>query len=360
MVPDGGTFTRSTPGAAKLDGAVLLHYLDGFIDAGAAGLLSAHLMGSLDHEAVVTFDVDRLIDYRSRRPPMVYDKDHWDSYDAPELAIHQVRDSAGKTSLMLTGPEPDHEWERFTSAVASREQPPGSRACARVPRHPDGCPAHPPAGSDRARHPARAVHRVPADRGPAAGTGQRGLAAGAAPGRGEPRGGRLRRARAALPGARRPTQPRPWRCWNAWPGPPAWRCRTRRCGTRRGAPTRRSPARWRRPTRSASWCRRWSDSTTRSWMPPSGEGLLAEPGAEMPTAEAMRGRPLPRRLGSEPYCWVRRPRSWAVTRPGTRPCAACGAKSRWSGSLQPKSCNNGGIPLVGVKIRRRPRRKGLA
>src|SRR5262249_59214214 len=45
--------------------------------------------------------------------------DHWDCYDAPELAIHRVRDGAGKPFLMLTGPEPDHEWERFTSAVAT-------------------------------------------------------------------------------------------------------------------------------------------------------------------------------------------------------------------------------------------------
>ena len=98
MVPDGGDLYQVDPGAAKLDGAILLHYLDGFIDAGAAGrLLTAHLLGSLDHEAVVTFDVDRLIDYRSRRPPMTYDKDHWDSYDAPELAIHRVRDGAGET-----------------------------------------------------------------------------------------------------------------------------------------------------------------------------------------------------------------------------------------------------------------------
>jgi predicted ATP-grasp superfamily ATP-dependent carboligase len=120
MVPDGGDLYQVDPGAAKLDGAVLLHYLDGFIDAGAAGrLLAAHLMGSLDHEAVVRFDVDRLIDYRSRRPAMTYDKDHWDAYDAPELAIHQVRDTAGTPFLMLTGPEPDHEWERFTSAVAN-------------------------------------------------------------------------------------------------------------------------------------------------------------------------------------------------------------------------------------------------
>ena len=117
-VPDAGNLYEVDPGAAKLDGAVLLHYLDGFIDAGAAGrLLTAHLLGSLDHEAVVTFDVDRLIDYRSRRPPMTFDKDHWESYEAPMIAIHQVRDNAGTQFLMLTGPEPDHEWERFINAV---------------------------------------------------------------------------------------------------------------------------------------------------------------------------------------------------------------------------------------------------
>ena len=117
-VPDAGNLYEVDPGAAKLDGAVLLHYLDGFIDAGAAGrLLTAHLLGSLDHEAVVTFDVDRLIDYRSRRPPMTFDKDHWESYEAPMIAIHQVRDNAGTPFLMLTGPEPDHEWERFINAV---------------------------------------------------------------------------------------------------------------------------------------------------------------------------------------------------------------------------------------------------
>ena len=118
MVPEAGNLYEVDPGAPELDGAVLLHYLDGFIDAGAAGrLLSAHLLGSLDHEAVVTFDVDRLIDYRSRRPPMTFDKDHWESYEAPMIAIHQVRDSAGTPFLMLTGPEPDHEWERFINAV---------------------------------------------------------------------------------------------------------------------------------------------------------------------------------------------------------------------------------------------------
>ncbi len=118
MVRDAGDLYEVGPGAPELDGAVMLHYLDGFIDAGAAGrLLTAHLLGTLEHEAVVTFDVDRLIDYRSRRPAMTFDKDHWEDYEAPELAVHLARDQAGTPFLLLTGPEPDHEWERFIAAV---------------------------------------------------------------------------------------------------------------------------------------------------------------------------------------------------------------------------------------------------
>jgi predicted ATP-grasp superfamily ATP-dependent carboligase len=120
MAQDAGDLFQASPGAPDISGAVMLHYLDGFIDAGAAGrLLTAHLMGSLEHEPVVTFDADRLIDYRSRRPPMTFDKDHWEEYEAPELAIHLARDQAGTPFLLLTGPEPDHEWERFISAVTS-------------------------------------------------------------------------------------------------------------------------------------------------------------------------------------------------------------------------------------------------
>ena len=61
MVRDAGDLYEVGPDAPELDGAVMLHYLDGFIDAGAAGrLFTAHLLGSLEHKAVVTFDVDRL------------------------------------------------------------------------------------------------------------------------------------------------------------------------------------------------------------------------------------------------------------------------------------------------------------
>ena len=97
---------------------VMLYYLDGFIDAGAAGrLLTAHLLSSLEHEQIATFDIDSLLDYRSRRPIMTFAKDHWDDYDAPELGVSLLRDTAGTPFLLLAGLEPDREWETFTAAV---------------------------------------------------------------------------------------------------------------------------------------------------------------------------------------------------------------------------------------------------
>jgi len=118
VVRDPGDLYEVSPDAPVLDGVVMLHYLDGFIDAGAAGkLLSAHLLGTLEHEEVARFDVDRLIDYRSRRPPMIFSQDRWESYEAPELAMHLLKDAAGSQFLLLTGPEPDSQWERFAAAV---------------------------------------------------------------------------------------------------------------------------------------------------------------------------------------------------------------------------------------------------
>lgn len=97
---------------------VLVHALTGFVDAGQAGHVAvAHLLENLEHRVLATFDVDQLMDYRSRRPKMIFDGDHWAGYEQPELVLHEVRDSAGTTFLLLAGPEPDLQWERFTDAV---------------------------------------------------------------------------------------------------------------------------------------------------------------------------------------------------------------------------------------------------
>ena len=99
-------------------GTVLVHALTGFVDAGQAGQVAvAHLLANLEHRVLATFDVDQLLDYRTRRPTMVFDGDRWDSYERPELVLHEVRDSEGTAFLLLAGPEPDLQWERFTDAV---------------------------------------------------------------------------------------------------------------------------------------------------------------------------------------------------------------------------------------------------
>jgi hypothetical protein len=60
--------------APDVDGAAMLVHLEGFMDAGAAGrLLTEHLLDTFDHVTVATFDTDRLLDYRSRRPLMTFD-----------------------------------------------------------------------------------------------------------------------------------------------------------------------------------------------------------------------------------------------------------------------------------------------
>jgi predicted ATP-grasp superfamily ATP-dependent carboligase len=109
------TLDSDLPDLAK---PVMLHSLDGFIDAGApGGLITEHLLSTLEHHSLATFNVDRLIDYRSRRPVMTFVKDHWESYDAPELVLHVMKDEDGTPFLLLSGPEPDHEWELFLAAV---------------------------------------------------------------------------------------------------------------------------------------------------------------------------------------------------------------------------------------------------
>jgi predicted ATP-grasp superfamily ATP-dependent carboligase len=108
--------------AAKLENShpVLIHQLDGFVDAGHAGrLLSAHLLEHLDHEVLAEFDHDQLHDYRSRRPAMIFDTDRWKSYADLHLRLYRLVDEQGEVFLLLSGPEPDVQWERFSAAVVS-------------------------------------------------------------------------------------------------------------------------------------------------------------------------------------------------------------------------------------------------
>ncbi|WP_426560527.1 proteasome assembly chaperone family protein [Angustibacter sp. McL0619] len=113
------TLAEPSPDLVPGPSSTLVHALNGFVDAGSAPRLVAdHLLTSLPHEVVATFDADQLVDYRSRRPAMVYDQNHYASYERPELLLYSVRDRDGQVFLLLRGPEPDTQWERFAAAVA--------------------------------------------------------------------------------------------------------------------------------------------------------------------------------------------------------------------------------------------------
>lgn len=92
--------------------------LSGFTDSGSTiGQLSDHFFSSLKHELVLRFDNDELLDYRSRRPTLFFDKDHIESYEPATLAVYLVWDEAGQPFLLLDGYEPDMRWEAFARSV---------------------------------------------------------------------------------------------------------------------------------------------------------------------------------------------------------------------------------------------------
>ena len=111
------TFETDTP-LSDLPASVLLVSLGGFVDAGQTQrLLTEHVLSVLPHTVVASFDVDQLMDYRGRRPAMMFDRDRWSSYADPTLLLYRVTDADGQPFLILSGHEPDYQWERVIEAI---------------------------------------------------------------------------------------------------------------------------------------------------------------------------------------------------------------------------------------------------
>ena len=147
-------YTVDARTAAELAGAgtrpVLLHAMQGFIDAGGAGEVAvSHLLERFEPRRLVTFDADRLVDYRARRPAMTFDVWRWSAYEAPELTVDLLRDADGTPFLLLHGLEPDVGWERFALAVRSLVERLGVRLVLGVHGIPMGVPHTRPLGVTR-------------------------------------------------------------------------------------------------------------------------------------------------------------------------------------------------------------------
>jgi len=116
------TFETDTP-LGDLRASVLLVSLGGFVDAGQAQqMLTDHVLATLPHTVVASFDVDQLVDYRGRRPVMMFDRDRWSTYADPALLLYRVTDADGQPFLVLCGHEPDYQWERVVGAIQQLNQ----------------------------------------------------------------------------------------------------------------------------------------------------------------------------------------------------------------------------------------------
>lgn len=110
-------FARKDPAPARPDPAVLLVSLDGFLSAGSAPAILGEYLHSLPHEVVRELDLDDYYDYRARRPPIVFHRDHYRDLKMPSLDICEARDAKGERFFFLTGPEPDYRWEQFADEL---------------------------------------------------------------------------------------------------------------------------------------------------------------------------------------------------------------------------------------------------
>jgi hypothetical protein len=104
---------RNRPAVPAGSGPVLIHALDGFLGAGSAARLASDELRTGQGELVHEFDLDSMFDYRARRPMIAFSEDHYAEYDEPTLQIVLERDGNGTPYLLLAGPEPDFQWERF-------------------------------------------------------------------------------------------------------------------------------------------------------------------------------------------------------------------------------------------------------
>jgi hypothetical protein len=113
-----GLYDLSTDVAGVPEGLHLVAGLTGFADAGGAVTqLSQYLVDTLDNQVLAAFDADALLDYRARRPTIQFDQDHISDYRPAKLNLYLMKDELQQPFLLLTGYEPDFQWERFTAAV---------------------------------------------------------------------------------------------------------------------------------------------------------------------------------------------------------------------------------------------------
>lgn len=124
-----------------LDAPVLVVALEGWIDAGfAASRAVEALISQSDSTLVATFDADALLDYRARRPTMHLIDGVNTGLTWSTTELHAIRSPNGADVLLLTGVEPDHAWQAFSTDVRDLAVDLGARMQLGFGAYPAGVP----------------------------------------------------------------------------------------------------------------------------------------------------------------------------------------------------------------------------
>lgn len=124
-----------------LDEPVLIVVLTGWIDAGGSARAAIE---TIEREAeaspIAEFDDDVYVDFRARRPVMelregLHSVLHWE-----RIIISAGHDQTGRDLLVLSGPEPDMAWHRFTRVVGEFAAETGVRQMVHLGAYPFAVP----------------------------------------------------------------------------------------------------------------------------------------------------------------------------------------------------------------------------
>ena len=120
--------------------------LHGWIDAGGAARAAAE---AIEDDAaaspIAEFDDDVYVDYRARRPIMELRDGLNSVLNWERITLTLGRDQTGRDVLLLTGPEPDMAWHRFTRTVGELAELLGVRQFAHLGAYPFATPHTRPA-----------------------------------------------------------------------------------------------------------------------------------------------------------------------------------------------------------------------
>jgi proteasome assembly chaperone (PAC2) family protein len=120
---------------------VLVLALDGWIDAGfGAAVARRALLDANPTTAMATFDTDRLLDFRARRPTMRLTDGEVTSLTWPTIELRASLDVTDSPLVFLVGAEPDHAWGAFCAAVVDLAQVLGVRLVVGLGAYPTTVP----------------------------------------------------------------------------------------------------------------------------------------------------------------------------------------------------------------------------